>query len=138
MSDYKDRQPKLSYQDEWTKPTLQRLIRDRGQPVPGRTLLQTLKFSQCFRDGKRRSQKFHPTSKMAPTHDKLMSSQKKNKPIVSSIFEAMSKENFGHNQSKCQCFQVQPVTCCDLPPFLYQFEVDSVDTSKMMDNFLKS
>ena len=31
--------------------------------------------------------------------------------------EARSGEDFGHNWSKPKCFQVQPVTCCDLLVF---------------------
>ena len=30
---------------------------------------------------------------------------------------------FGHNQLRSYCFQVQPVTCCDLSGFLHWFEV---------------
>ena len=32
--------------------------------------------------------------------------------------EAMSMEIFEHNWSKSECFQVQPVTCCDISRFL--------------------
>ena len=40
-----------------------------------------------------------------------------------------------HDRSKSQCFQVRPVTCCDLSVFLHEFEVYSIDCSKIIDEF---
>ena len=43
--------------------------------------------------------------------------------------------NLGHNCSTSYCFQVQPVTCCDLSVFLHKFEAHSIDSSKMVRKF---
>jgi hypothetical protein len=40
-------------------------------------------------------------------------------------------------QSNPECFQVQPVTCCELSGFLHQFEVCSIDSSRIMRNCSK-
>ena len=50
---------------------------------------------------------------------------------------AMFGKIFELNQSKYQCFQVQPVTCYDLSVSLYKFEIYSLDPFKMMDDFLE-
>ena len=50
-------------------------------------------------------------------------------------YKKVSGEFFGHNRSSSYCFQVQPVTCCDLSGFLYEVEECSIDSPKMMGNF---
>ena len=56
--------------------------------------------------------------------------------INSHLLLAGVRENFRYNRSKSWCFQVQPVTCCDLSVFLHLFEVYSVDSgSKMIGHF---
>ena len=48
-------------------------------------------------------------------------------------------EILGHEQSRLQCFQVQPVACCDLSRFfLYDLEVYSIHSSKMVGKFFLS
>ena len=47
----------------------------------------------------------------------------------------VSEEIFGHNQSISQCFQVQLVTCFDLPLIL---QVYLRGSSKMIGNFLEA
>ena len=42
---------------------------------------------------------------------------------------AMSGENLGHNGSRPECSQVQPVTCCDLLVFFYHFKAYSTSSS---------
>ena len=45
--------------------------------------------------------------------------------------KAVSRENLGHNHQTL-VFPSPPVTCCDLPLFLWYFEVYSTDSSKMI------
>ena len=46
-------------------------------------------------------------------------------------------EIFGCNRLKSSCFQVQPITCCDLSISLYQFEAYSQNSSKLIGDFLE-
>ena len=48
----------------------------------------------------------------------------------------VSLDNVGHNWSKSQLFQVQPVTCCDISVYLYVFEVCYKESSNMIGNSL--
>ena len=49
-------------------------------------------------------------------------------------FPPMSREIFGHNQSKPSCFQVQPVTCVIFQVFFIVFEVCCIYSSQMIGN----
>jgi hypothetical protein len=53
------------------------------------------------------------------------------------VREYVCGEIFGHNWLRSYCFQVQPVTCCDLLDFFTNFEVYSIDSSKIMGIFLE-
>ena len=47
----------------------------------------------------------------APTHNQKITPASSSAPVSGELFE--------HDQPRSQCFQVQPVTCCDLLGFLY-------------------
>ena len=48
-----------------------------------------------------------------------------------------SEEDFGHYQSRSHVSKSKPITCCDCWVFLYWFEEYSIDSSKMIGNFLE-
>ena len=50
----------------------------------------------------------------------------------------MIGEIFGHNQLRSYCLHVQPVTCWHPPVFLHQIGAYSINSSKMIGNFLQS
>ena len=50
----------------------------------------------------------------------------------------MIGEIFGHNQLRSYCLDVQPVTCWHPPVFLYQIGAYSINSSKIIGNFLQS
>ena len=59
-------------------------------------------------------------------------------PLNEVVLEVISVLGvLGHNLSRSYCFHVRLVTCCDLSTFLYYIEVFSINSSKLVGNFLE-